>query len=164
MGRGQRSSARPIRDILDAGLVIVVALHLIKEQQWKAMLSICVAGNDPGMRFVSDETLKLGDEQSGLAVVVKTSDRASLPRLRQSSLLCFNSGLQPSQPLSDPPIGSLRVKVGRMPDLMTDVEGGPSEVVIDRCGEANSAEHDSGAEADGTNLKISQSKHEVPLR
>jgi hypothetical protein len=45
---------------------------------------------------------------------------------------------------------------------MTDVQGGPSKVVIDRGGEANSAEHDSGAEADGTDFKIGQSKHEVP--
>jgi hypothetical protein len=78
-------------------------------------------------------------------------------------VLCFNSGLQSGQPVSDPTIGSLGVKVGRMPDLITNVEGGPSKVVVDRCAEANGAEHDSGAEADGTHVKIGQSKHEIPL-
>ena len=56
------------------------------------------------------------------------------------------------------------MKVGRTPDLITDVEGSPSKVVVDRCAEADSAEHDSGAEAHGTDFKISPSKHEVPLR
>ena len=54
------------------------------------------------------------------------------------------------------------MKVGRMPDLITDVEGGPSKVVVDRDAEANGAEHDSGEEADGTHFKIGQSKHEIP--
>jgi hypothetical protein len=79
-------------------------------------------------------------------------------------VLSFNRGLQSVQSLSDPSIGSLGAKVDRTPDLMTDVQGGPSKVVIDRCGKANSAEHDSGAEADGADFKIGQSKHEVPLR
>jgi hypothetical protein len=79
-------------------------------------------------------------------------------------VLRFNSSLQSGKPISETTIRSLRVKVGRTPNLITDVEGGPSKVVVDRRAEANSAEHDSGAEADGTDFKISQSKHEVPLR
>jgi hypothetical protein len=58
----------------------------------------------------------------------------------------------------------LGVKVDRTPDLMTDVQGGPSKVMIDRCRKANSAEHNSAAEADGADFKIGQSKHEIPLR
>jgi hypothetical protein len=54
------------------------------------------------------------------------------------------------------------VKVGRTPDLITDVEGSPSKVVVDRCTEANSAEHDSRAQAHGTEFKIGQSKHDNP--
>src|SRR5215470_2458020 len=45
---------------------------------------------------------------------------ACFGELCPSSVLCFNSGLQSGQPV--PTIGSLGVKVGRMPDLITDVE------------------------------------------
>jgi hypothetical protein len=44
-------------------------------------------------------------------------------------VLFFNSGFQLDQPISGPTIRSLGAKVGRTPDLMAYVEGGPSKVV-----------------------------------
>ena len=52
------------------------------------------------------------------------------------------------------------MKVGRTPDLMTDVDGGLSQAAVS---ETNGAEHDGGAAADGTDFQIGQSKHEVLL-
>src|SRR6516164_5221846 len=69
-------------------------------------------------------------------------------------------GLQLGQTISNPTIGSLRVKLGRTSDLMTDVDGGLSQAAVS---ETNGAEHDGGAAADGTDFQISQSKHEVLL-
>jgi hypothetical protein len=98
------------------------ATALRSRSYWRRRLNVLDAASKISYCLVTS-----GIQIRQYGCVVARPGPASLRRpLPQASVPSFDSGLQLGQPISDPAVGSLGVKVSRTPDLITDVEGSPS--------------------------------------